>query len=392
MVIPFRLFLLKIALSAFFVFSSCSQLDKALLQWDNTNAILEDAISKIDKNSQDWLAALKEAQVKLTEDAQAIIRHDLSIVLERATAEAATQIKCLVDFVGQRVKSELQRILDERRCIKPILICKMSVCTSSPSSVELKGMKVSDDEVKFYGHDFNKHEKLKTVVVDASGNIIMVDTTNLTVNTHYLMTLNLSGNGLKIDSRAKNIIIFCGNTEISRVSVKLKEPDPCVLKNVTLSPQSTNFAWKPPHLPNNRADAIFGCGRMNFYYSVSLRITADGKEVKALVYMFGQECCHAALPLNCSCGNSINCQSQVGGSAPEQTIYVAPNNAKITEILSNVYYRCSNTDLPGDDIDVKIDAGGDNSVSYIICNSPRSGVGVTGNITWKSIRVQVCQN
>lgn len=400
---PFKIGVKLIALFVIYL-GSCTKLQNALVQVDNTNAILAKAVQSLNDQSISWQATLTNAQNQLTSDLQSTIRNEISDMITRSTAAAGSEVKCIGDFLRERLKKELNRLIEVHKCDGSSTTVPKLVpyfCTVVPSSIDMVLSPDRRNKIDFYGFDFDRAQKIKIVVLNASNQVIADGTQHLSVVTHYQMVLNLSTtNGLTLSNQASYIVLYFGATEISRIPVRQPAPPPqCTNRMIELQPRSTNYAWKPPTLPDNRsgADDRFICGRMNFRAMVSLRLV--GNEVRARVYVYAKECCDDGWDLfnnNCHCFGI--CESTAEGWSPEQTIYVAPTtpNTTLQRILSQTSYSTpltylsgTNKSAPNDTAQQLISAGGDTPVFSIQCNSNNQGV--TAVINWKSIRVEACQ-
>lgn len=375
-------------------FSSCAELQNTLVQIDNTNAILAKAVQTLNDQSVSWQETLATAQKQLTSDFQSTIRNEITDLITRSTATAGSQVICLTDFLRERLKNELSRLIEVNNCReKNITIPRLKphFCISAPNSIDMVDAPDRRNKIDFYGFDFDRAQGIEIYVLDVAGNIIADGTRYLAVVTHYNMVLNLSnGNGLALNTQASAIVLYWGGIEISRIAVRQPAPPPpCTMHEVNIAPNQPYFSHKPAHDPSNGNDGTFSCGRMNFQYTVRLRIRADKKAIIARIYMFGEECCHGAF--ECPCWG--NCHSQVRAEK-EETIFYAPTGAIIQAILSDTYYEAPFTRLGSGNggENVKIHAGGNFPIVLAACKSPRdTGEGVTITIEWSSIKLRVCK-
>src|SRR5437870_4131634 len=68
--------------------------------------IVEEAVAKLENQSLDWQAVVKETQAKLTNDINETIRNEISNTLQRALQAGSIQFACGVDFVRKSLKQD----------------------------------------------------------------------------------------------------------------------------------------------------------------------------------------------------------------------------------------------------------------------------------------------
>ncbi len=321
--------------------------EKLSVQIDNAEKIISDALTDLNDNSRQWQTVLRETESKLTEDAQSTIKNEVSNTLNRAIATAGTEFRCNADFVRDRVKAELQRILDNIRN-KTSKIPEPVFCQVIPNNIDMNLDETRRNKIDISGYNFDKVNQLSVKVLDLNGNIIADNgSQHLNRVTHYNMVLNLSSNGLRLNNQAKSIVLYFENREISRISIQ-QPPLPCtIFTERDLNPVTESFLIEPPFVTND--DQEFTCGRFRLdQCKVQLSLGNAGQEVVATFNIQGEECCHdTGLFDGCKCsGFSGNCHTRIATSET-RTIFRAPAGFKINAILSGTVSNSPQTNIRG---------------------------------------------
>jgi F0F1-type ATP synthase membrane subunit b/b' len=379
---------MTISLSTILLVFGCDFTKKLSVQIDNAEKIISDALTDLNDNSRQWQTVLRETESKLTEDAQSTIKNEVSNTLNRAIATAGTEFRCNADFVRDRVKAELQRILDNIRnktSKTPIPI----FCQVIPNSINMNEDETRRNKLDISGYNFDKLSQLSVKVLDQNGAILLDNgSQHLNRVTHYNMVLNLSSNGLRLTNQAKSIVISFDNVEISRISVE-QPPLPCTtFREQDLNPVTESFLIEPPFVTND--DREFTCGRFRLdLCKVRLSLANAGQEVAATFEIQGEECCHdTGLFDPCKCGgfSNSNCYTRIG-TTQTRTIFRAPAGFKINSILSSTVSNSPQTNIRGaNNLDAIAFDG--NFLRRITVQSVNTNVKTV--FTFNPIRVQLC--
>lgn len=203
---------------------------------------LDEAISRLDSESQEWRAIVAKAIEDLPEEFSQTIRADLQNVLARTIALANAAAQCFVDYLADRLQLQLARfrasLLGLSAPVLPPLVCQVT-----PSEVDLSLDPQRRQRVDFFGHDFDADPAVQAFHVSSTGTVTNVSN-HLSSPSHYQMQLNLSGNGVPLDATSKIILLRWGNTQISSVNVEQPLPPTCQSEGVDASPITVSLVPK----------------------------------------------------------------------------------------------------------------------------------------------------
>lgn len=235
------LFLLQMLLSGCFgIEQLTSQIDETT---QKTVAVLDNAINSLANQSADWRTTLQDAQDKLTDSAQSTVRNEISNTLQRAEQAAATEIRCIIDFVGVRVQEALIRIkaklLDQSvDAPTPVL------CGVTPQAIDMSYDPTRRNLITLDGYNFDTTPPIQVFLVDSSQNGTLDVSSSLDVQTHYSMTLNLGDNGVHITSTSQKLILKWKNTQLSSIPIIRTTPR---CKKIDTSFTPTSITFRPVH-------------------------------------------------------------------------------------------------------------------------------------------------
>lgn len=198
---------------------------------DRAVNILDDGIATLGSESADWRTTLEGMVSKLTEDAQSTVRHEITDLMNRSIAAVGTEIKCLVDFVGTRVRQGLISIRSAflggtPEETEPIF------CDTVPRILEQAQIPSPTNVLEFYGYDFDRSD-IRLVLVKSGGSEEDV-TDRLDRPTHYHMTLNLGANGVQISPESQRIVVRWQDKEISTIGIIRDAPKICKMFTETV--------------------------------------------------------------------------------------------------------------------------------------------------------------
>lgn len=206
---------------------------------EQTRALLDDAINRLTNQSADWQRILTETRDNLPKDAQSFVRTELTTVLDRSVRAAGSEVRCIIDFLGQRVLEDLQRLRALLLHQEPPLR-RPTICGINPSLVRMSERNADPsrfEAVEIHGYNFDTQPSPQVLLTD---NNVVSDVTkngavsNLTHQSHYQMTLNLGGNGVKLSATSQVIALAWNGTRLSEVPVIQPELAPCKVRTVHL--------------------------------------------------------------------------------------------------------------------------------------------------------------
>lgn len=154
-----------ILLVSILLFNSCG------IDGDRVLERIDAVIAALDTNSEEWQTLLKS----LSQDLQSLEKQaalDVDNIIARATTRAGVEFRCEADFIGDRVKEDLQRYVDIRRGKTPSppqpKVCQVIF---TPPQFELASVIVgTTSEIVFYGYNFDL-EGIQVVLVHREGEI-----------------------------------------------------------------------------------------------------------------------------------------------------------------------------------------------------------------------------
>jgi hypothetical protein len=206
---------------------------------EETRQVLDDAITQLANQSKDWQRVLTDTRDKLPKEAQSFVRVELNDLVSKTVQAAGSEVRCIVDFLGQRALEGLLRLRaqllgQEAPPRQPI------VCGVTPSLVRMAERNQDPsrfEAVQVYGYNFDTQPTMQILLTD---NNIVRDVTktgtvsNLTYQTHYQMTLNLGGNGVKLTATSQVIALAWNGARVTEIPIVQPEPPPCRVDTVYL--------------------------------------------------------------------------------------------------------------------------------------------------------------
>ena len=293
---------LAVMLATLGLVASCDLVDKIDDLFDfaqdtrqSTENVLRDALDALDRNSAAWQQVLRDAQEKLTDDAQSTIRNELNDILQRGIAAAGGEFRCNTDFVADRVRAAVQRLL-ARVTGKPVPPLEPGLCNVIPLAIDRSLVPGRVNRVEFYGYDFDRTD-IRARLVNSNGKRDI--TTHLSKPTHYHMVLNLGGNGVPLSGKSQKIRVFYGSEMLSELPVIQPATPICKTDVVEVggatstSSTSTGSArteniitYMPPH---TRGDKDFYGHGPKVDTSVRLIRKPDGSGVTVRLHMKARE-------------------------------------------------------------------------------------------------------
>ncbi len=251
-------------------FAGCSLIDTITEQiadaTTDATTVIEDAIVDINRNSSNWQNVLERAIEELGDVAEdTVVR--LDNVLNRTVAAAGAETRCSVDFLGDRVKEQLQNILAELKGEQPTPL-RPQVCTAVPDNISAEHVPSPITHLGVYGYNFNLSTKLKAYIERADGSKRNV-TSLLNTPTHYSMTLPFGATGASIGGNDRRILVTWNERALVSVGITQPPTPKCEIRDVRFTPSPITF------VPNNhtRGDRDFDGNGPNVTGHVTLVTT-----------------------------------------------------------------------------------------------------------------------
>lgn len=189
----------------------------------STEEILRDAVAQLSSESSNWRQVLEETRDKLVDDAQSTIRNEVSVVLSRAIAASGAEVMCVTDFIRDRAKQELLRILDRLQGRTPSPALPV-FCQVVPQSVDAALVPGRLRLLEYYGYDFDR-TPISAYLESATGRANV--SRYLDFPTHYHMTLNLGTQGVTIGPTSRRFVFAWDGKDQASVAIT-QSPPPAV--------------------------------------------------------------------------------------------------------------------------------------------------------------------
>lgn len=249
--------------------------------------VLEDAINALDRNSSDWQNILDDSIDELSGTADDVTVR-LEHTMNRAIAQTGSEVHCTLDFIGDRVKEDLQVILADLKN-EPAPPLKPQVCMAVPDNITAEDVPSPTSHLGFYGYNFDIGPQLQAYVERIDGNRQAV-TSKLNTPTHYSMTLPFGSTGVGLSPDDQRIIITWQDELLVSVGITQPPPRQCEEREVSFTPSPITFT------PTNhtQGDEEFSGHGPQVEGHVSLSTTnfaspGAANHAKVTVYMKAQE-------------------------------------------------------------------------------------------------------
>jgi hypothetical protein len=200
---------------------------------------LEDAIVDITNQSADWQQILDETLANLPGEAKSFVRVELSSIVQRSISAAGSEVRCVVDFLHTRVVEDLRYLLTVVSHRPPPLRTAV-VCGVSPSLIRMSERNADPsrfEAVEIFGYNFDRGEVALLLLTE---NSVVHDVThtngvsNVTVQHHHQMMINLGANGVKLTPTSQLLALVWDSNRLSEIPIIQPEPSPCRIRRQNL--------------------------------------------------------------------------------------------------------------------------------------------------------------
>ena len=240
---------------------------------DRTTSAFDDAIRRIEQQSSSWQSVLRELEGKLTAAAQSTLRSEVQNTLLRAESAAGTKVRCIVDFMGDRVLEDLRQIREQIKAAltggRVQLQRQMKLCQVVPVAVDMSLEPGRRNLITFDGYNFDTLSGVKVTLNERQGGgILAIDVTQyLTRQTHYHMILNLGENGVRLTANSQTIVLTFpgGDSTIPVIQPSLPK---CQTREDSVD--IGNRTYRPPWDPTTGDREFFGKVDINVNVSVAM--------------------------------------------------------------------------------------------------------------------------
>lgn len=275
-----RLLLLLMAMSL----SGCGWFNETQSNIENaalsTADLIRDSIDQLADQSSSWQTTLQELASQLTGEAQSTIRNEVNDLLQRSIAATGAELRCNADFIGDRARQGLERILAKitgAEVAQPV----PAICSVTPSSVDIELVQNNRlKTVEIYGYDLDQSDW--RLQVQRTGGFSHSATDAISLPSHYKMTINLGGNGAKLNSASQNLELSAQGELISTIGVI--QPNPKICESKTIEVDEQELTNKPPH---TNGDKNFKSNGPEI--STNVKLVHDENKITAKFYVRAKE-------------------------------------------------------------------------------------------------------
>lgn len=217
------------------VLSSCfsKPVDKAI-------AALEDAINSIDRNSAAWQTTVTNLEHDLIAQGQSTLANEVQSVANRGIATGGVELRCNIDFVGQRVNQGLRRVLAKLKG-ESMPPPTPAYCTVDPAEIQVDLINQRRlTSLYYYGYDMFDQDAsdtpMKIFLRNRDGREEDI-TSAIALPTHYLMTIRLADDRVHFTDQTDKLIVRAGQATLSTINVvqPQAQPAPIMVSNLQVT-------------------------------------------------------------------------------------------------------------------------------------------------------------
>lgn len=189
---------------------------------DKAIAALENAINSIDRNSAAWQSTVTDLERDLVAQGQSTLANEVQSVANRGIATGGVELRCDVDFIGQRVNQGLRRVLARLK--------GESVPPPTPAYCQVDPAEIQVDLINqrrltslyYYGYDMFDNDasdsQMKVFLRNRDGGEEDI-TSAIALPTHYLMTIRLADDRVHFTDQTDKLIVRAGQNILSTINV-----------------------------------------------------------------------------------------------------------------------------------------------------------------------------
>jgi hypothetical protein len=197
---------------------------------DKAITTFENAISELDKNSASWQTTLSTLEQQLIAQGQSTLANEVQSLANRGISSGGVEIRCNIDFIGQRMEQGLRRIVArlKKQPPQPVMPAYCNVDPQDGIRIELvrQGRLVS---LNYYGYDMFDHDasdsQMKAFLRDRNGQERDISFA-IALPTHYLMTVRLLDNRIQFTDQSDKLVVRWGATTLSTINIIQPPPPP----------------------------------------------------------------------------------------------------------------------------------------------------------------------
>jgi hypothetical protein len=256
---------------------------------------IEGAIATIEQNPTNWLIQAQQLQQSFTNNGSALAAQ-VGQIIQQGQAAMGNQVRCTVDFTGNRVAEALQVMLAQLKG-QPAPMFPPYVCTVNYVNVNLGSVPAV---LSYSGYNFGPG--LKAVVTDHAGATHDI-TANMSIASAYSLAINLSQNApVQVDCTWQTLALVWGNGSIQNQqgqasAIPFTLPTTCPQGPPPLPPKACGV---PPNNPYGPVQVGPNLGGVSQDYPVGCSPCDPG-------YVASQQGCQIQPPSNIGPNDPVGC-------------------------------------------------------------------------------------
>lgn len=216
----------------------------------NTRSVIQNAIDELAQQPDRWNAVLTDVVAKVGGETRTTITS-----LANEMTNVGVEGRCTLDFVGQRVKTALQQILDNNRAAYAL---SPWVCHMRPESFYIDQAGHDTDNpplvtISGFGFAPENIASAQLSVVDETGrNIVQNLDTSPNFVSAYRITVNIQDIEFPLQPRNKLRLTWTADNYYSEAAILVAQNPPTVI-NICYSVHLQGTAWQPEVCDNSVA-------------------------------------------------------------------------------------------------------------------------------------------
>lgn len=207
---------------------------------DKAIAALEDAINSIDRNSAAWQTTVTNLERDLVAQGQSTLANEVQSVANRGIATGGVELRCNIDFIGQRVNQGLRRVVARLKG-ETMPPPTPAYCTVDPAEVQVDLINQHRlTSLYYYGYDMFDRDasdsQMKIFLRDRDGHEEDI-TSAIALPTHYLMTVRLADDRVHFTDQTDKLIVRAGQSILSTINVvqAQRQPSPIMVNDLQVA-------------------------------------------------------------------------------------------------------------------------------------------------------------
>lgn len=287
---------------------------------ERASLALDRAADNLGSDSTKWRDTIEQGMKQLPKDIQSTVRVEVDNAISRAVAATGAEFRCDIDFIGKRLKRQIQ-IIAAALINKPLPALVPEFCSVTPHLINFNLAEERRQSVVFVGYDLDAvgsdGKRLAFQLGDdKSGRIVPIESDRVGTATHYMVTIRLTGEELESLIRQKNVTklrsIWNGQAlPVGEVLLVPRVPKK-ETKLVTIGAKT----YVPPHVEGDGDFDTHDDEPMS--YSVSGEIKFNDRKILVSVHMRARE--------------ERSDWTTVDGTSEWETAYTAPLGYRITTV------------------------------------------------------------